>query len=105
MGLELDGTGFGLGTRSQRYAAVIEDGVVSGTAARWAPWATVRAARGRVGTTSETRMGAGNKNRPGLLHEERLALMFRRCPQVKALNVEPGGGLTCSAAKSVLEIL
>lgn len=29
MDLELDGTGFGLGTRSQRYAAVIEDGVVS----------------------------------------------------------------------------
>lgn len=28
MGLELDGTGFGLGMRSQRYAAVIEDGVV-----------------------------------------------------------------------------
>ena len=29
MGLELDGTGFGLGARSQRYAAVIEDGVVT----------------------------------------------------------------------------
>lgn len=29
MDLELDGTGFGLGKRSQRYAAVIEDGVVS----------------------------------------------------------------------------
>jgi glutaredoxin/glutathione-dependent peroxiredoxin len=28
MGLEMDGSGFGLGTRSQRYAAVIEDGVV-----------------------------------------------------------------------------
>lgn len=28
MGLELDGTGFGLGLRSQRYAAVLEDGVV-----------------------------------------------------------------------------
>lgn len=32
MGLELDGTGFGLGKRSQRYAAVIEDGVVSSMA-------------------------------------------------------------------------
>ena len=32
MDLELDGRGFGLGSRSQRYAAVIEDGVVSGTA-------------------------------------------------------------------------
>ena len=29
LGLELDGSGFGLGTRSQRYAAVIEDGVVT----------------------------------------------------------------------------
>jgi len=28
MGLELDGTGFGLGLRSQRYAAILEDGVV-----------------------------------------------------------------------------
>jgi peroxiredoxin len=28
MGLEMDGSGFGLGKRSQRYAAVIEDGVV-----------------------------------------------------------------------------
>ncbi len=28
VGLELDGSGFGLGTRSQRYAAILEDGVV-----------------------------------------------------------------------------
>lgn len=28
-GLELDGTGFGLGKRSQRYAAILRDGVVS----------------------------------------------------------------------------
>ncbi len=28
MGLEMDGSGFGLGTRSRRYAAVIENGVV-----------------------------------------------------------------------------
>lgn len=28
MGLEMDGSGFGLGTRSQRYAAVIDNGVV-----------------------------------------------------------------------------
>jgi glutaredoxin/glutathione-dependent peroxiredoxin len=27
-GLELDGSGFGLGTRSQRYAAILENGVV-----------------------------------------------------------------------------
>jgi glutaredoxin/glutathione-dependent peroxiredoxin len=29
MGLEFDATGIGLGTRSQRYAAVIEDGVIA----------------------------------------------------------------------------
>ncbi len=29
MGLVMDGTGFGLGTRSQRYAAIIENGVVT----------------------------------------------------------------------------
>jgi peroxiredoxin len=30
MGLEMDGSAVGLGTRSQRYAAIIEDGVVTG---------------------------------------------------------------------------
>jgi glutaredoxin/glutathione-dependent peroxiredoxin len=29
VGLELDGSGFGLGMRSQRYAAVIDDGVIT----------------------------------------------------------------------------
>ncbi|MGY6501841.1 MAG: redoxin family protein [Acidimicrobiales bacterium] len=29
IGLTMDGSGFGLGTRSQRYAMIIEDGVVS----------------------------------------------------------------------------
>ncbi|HLM64063.1 MAG TPA: peroxiredoxin [Acidimicrobiales bacterium] len=29
VGLEMDGSGFGLGTRSQRYAAVIDDGVLT----------------------------------------------------------------------------
>lgn len=29
VGLELDGSGFGLGTRSQRYAVIIDDGVVT----------------------------------------------------------------------------
>ncbi|HKH88307.1 MAG TPA: peroxiredoxin [Acidimicrobiales bacterium] len=29
MGLELDGSGFGLGKRSQRYAAIIDDGVIT----------------------------------------------------------------------------
>lgn len=51
VGLEMDGSGFGLGTRSQRYAAVIENGVVT------------------------------------------------------ALNVEPGAGLSVSAADAILEVL
>jgi peroxiredoxin len=51
IGLEMDGSGFGLGTRSQRYAMVIEDGVVT------------------------------------------------------TLNVEPGAGLTVSAADAILEAL
>lgn len=29
LGLEMDGSGFGLGTRSQRYAAIIEDGTIT----------------------------------------------------------------------------
>jgi len=29
MGLAFDGSGYGLGTRSQRYAAVIEDGIIT----------------------------------------------------------------------------
>lgn len=29
LGLELDATGFGMGTRSRRYAMIVEDGVVS----------------------------------------------------------------------------
>ena len=29
LGLEMDGSGFGLGTRSQRFAMIVEDGVVS----------------------------------------------------------------------------
>ena len=29
LGLEMDGSGFGLGIRSQRYSMIIDDGVVS----------------------------------------------------------------------------
>ena len=29
LGLEMDGSGIGFGTRSQRYAAIVEDGVVT----------------------------------------------------------------------------
>ena len=29
IGLEMDGSGFGLGTRSQRYAMIVDDGIVA----------------------------------------------------------------------------
>lgn len=32
LGLEMDGSGFGLGTRSQRYAMIVEDGTVTNLA-------------------------------------------------------------------------
>ena len=32
LGLEMDGTGIGFGTRAQRFALVVEDGVVTHTA-------------------------------------------------------------------------
>jgi peroxiredoxin len=44
MGLELDGTGFGMGTRSQRYAAVVEDGVVTHLAVEPGPGLEVSSA-------------------------------------------------------------
>jgi peroxiredoxin len=44
VGLEMDGSGFGLGTRSQRYAMVIEDGVVTALYIEPGPGLTVSAA-------------------------------------------------------------
>lgn len=44
VGLEMDGSGFGLGTRSQRYAAVIEDGVVTALHVEAGPGLSVSAA-------------------------------------------------------------
>ncbi len=44
VGLEMDGSAFGLGTRSQRYAMVIEDGVVTALAVEPGPGLTVSAA-------------------------------------------------------------
>ncbi|HEX4217851.1 MAG TPA: peroxiredoxin [Acidimicrobiales bacterium] len=44
MGLEMDGSAVGLGTRSQRYAAVIEDGVVTTLQVEPGPGLTVSAA-------------------------------------------------------------
>lgn len=44
VGLEMDGSGFGLGTRSQRYAAIIEDGVVQDLMVESAPGLDVSSA-------------------------------------------------------------
>jgi peroxiredoxin len=41
MGLTMDGSGFGLGGRSQRYAAILDDGVVSWLAVEPGPGLTV----------------------------------------------------------------
>jgi peroxiredoxin len=44
MGLVMDGSGFGLGTRSQRFAAILDDGVVSWLAVEPGPGLTVSSA-------------------------------------------------------------
>ena len=44
MGLTMDGSGFGLGQRSQRYAAIIDDGVVSWLAVEPGPGLNVSSA-------------------------------------------------------------
>jgi peroxiredoxin len=43
-GLEMDGSGFGLGPRSQRYAAIIEDGTVTWLAVEPGPGLTASSA-------------------------------------------------------------
>lgn len=43
IGLEMDGSGFGLGTRSQRYSAVLKDGVVQEINVEDGPGVTVSA--------------------------------------------------------------
>jgi peroxiredoxin len=44
MGLEMDGSGFGLGSRSRRYAAIVEDGVITHLAVEQAPGVDVSSA-------------------------------------------------------------
>ena len=44
IGLTMDGSGFGLGTRSQRYAAILRDGVVSWLAVEPGPGLNVSSA-------------------------------------------------------------
>jgi peroxiredoxin len=50
MGLVMDGSGFGLGSRSQRYAAIIEDGVVT--------WLAVEPGPGLVASSVEEVLAA-----------------------------------------------
>jgi glutaredoxin/glutathione-dependent peroxiredoxin len=49
LGLEMDGSGFGLGTRSQRYAAIIDDGVVTELLVEPAPGLDVSSAESVLG--------------------------------------------------------
>jgi glutaredoxin/glutathione-dependent peroxiredoxin len=49
IGLEMDGSGFGLGTRSQRYAAIIDDGVVTELLVEPAPGLDVSSAESILG--------------------------------------------------------
>lgn len=49
-GLEMDGSAFGLGTRSQRYAAVLRDGVVSALYVEPGPGLDVSAAEAVLAT-------------------------------------------------------
>ncbi len=44
MGLTMDGSGFGLGSRSQRFAAILDDGVVSWIAVEPGPGLSVSSA-------------------------------------------------------------
>ncbi len=44
MGLTMDGSGFGLGSRSQRFAAIIEDGIVTWLAVEPGPGLSVSSA-------------------------------------------------------------
>jgi peroxiredoxin len=50
MGLTMDGSGFGLGSRSQRYAAIIEDGVVT--------WLAVEPGPGLAASSAEEVLAA-----------------------------------------------
>ncbi len=49
VGLEMDGRGVGLGARSQRYAAIIDDGVVTALFVEPERGLTVRAAESVLG--------------------------------------------------------
>jgi hypothetical protein len=99
MGLELDGSGFGLGTRSQRYAAVFDNGVVSRAAGPLAP--CFLGCRFRMPVNHPLLLTP-----PVTCHHTRTASPLNKQPtQVKALQLENGGGLTCSSAESVLSIL
>jgi hypothetical protein len=93
MGLTLDLTEMGLGIRSNRYALVVEDGVVRPPPAACCLLPAARCPQQRphpalLPSASSSTLCAG---------------YHQPAPQIKALNVEPSSGLSCSSAKSVLE--
>ncbi len=58
VGLELDGRGFGLGIRSQRYAALLDDGVVEALEVEPGPGVTVSSAEAMLTALRESRTEA-----------------------------------------------
>ena len=57
LGLTMDGSGFGMGARGQRFSMIVNDGVVGSSTSR--PPATLRSARpSTCSTSSETALRA-----------------------------------------------
>ena len=103
MGLTLDAAGFGLGTRSQRYALMAEDGVVSPGAGAFAPcWKGGTACSAGSQQLGHCEPCSVSSQR----HQVRLCSNPSPRPvQIKNLWVEPGPGLSCSSAEAVLEVM
>jgi hypothetical protein len=100
MDLELDGTGFGLGKRSQRYAAVIEDGVVSFLRCKYAfCFRFVCCAGYFLAACGQWWQGVAEGHVVLNLCLTTFAL------QVTKLEVESGPGLSCSAASNIISLL
>ena len=62
MGLTMDGSGFGLGPRSQRFAAIIDDGVVTGSPS--SPVPASRSARPKRCSPRSDRAGTPRRTNP-----------------------------------------
>jgi hypothetical protein len=104
MDLELDGTGFGLGKRSQRYALVAEDGVVRSPARRLFTICFVAFCPSCV-PFSACCFSVASCMLTVPNHPPPLRTPLKPTKQIKSLNVEGGGGLSCSSAQSIMSLL